>query len=117
MSSVDMSSSRHVEPNVPLRFSLDDLYEFLGMAAMDVLDRFQRVEVEIREDGYSVSQREGGAVDLVEVDVRSLRRLFGQRALELVAFAERLQLLVPVRDGWTFRTPAPPGSLRRSSRH
>ena len=87
-------------PDVPLPFSLGRVYEFLGTAAMDLLDRFQRVELEIREDGYTVTQSEGGVVDLVEVDVRALRRHFGPSALELIALAERLQVLVPVRDGW-----------------
>ena len=77
-------------PDAPLRFGLEDVYEFLGAAAMDLLDRFQRIEVEIRDNGYSVTYGGGGTIDLVEVDVRSLRQLFGALAIQLISFAERL---------------------------
>jgi HEAT repeat protein len=83
-------------------FTLDEVYEGLGAQAMGLLDPSQRVTIEIGEDDWSVSQRDGTdgkPAELVEMDVRSFRRQLGPAALSFVALAERLGVVVPARRG------------------
>ena len=76
-------------------FRLDELYEFLSECAVGLLDGFQRVITESSGGRYTATESAGQTVDLVDVDIRSIRRAFGPPSIELIAFAERLQLLVP----------------------
>jgi HEAT repeat protein len=82
-------------------FTLDEVYEGLGAVAMDLLDQFQRVTIEIDESGYSYGRTpaEGEPVDLVEIDIRSFRRRLGPAALSFLALAGRLDVVVPARRG------------------
>ena len=90
----EYEEARSADAAVP-GFSFDELYEFLSECALGLLDGFQRVTTESSRGRYSATESAGQTVDLVEVDVRSIRRAFGPPSLELIAFAERLQLLVP----------------------
>ena len=90
----EYEEARSADDAIP-GFSLDELYEFLSECAVGLLDSFQRVTTESSRGRYSATESTGQTVDLVEVDVRSIRRAFGPPSLELIAFAERLQLLVP----------------------
>ena len=90
----EYEAARSADDAIP-GFSLDELYEFLSECAVGLLDSYQRVTTESSGGRYSATESAGETVDLVEVDVRSIRRAFGPPSLELIAFAERLQLLVP----------------------
>jgi HEAT repeat protein len=80
-------------------FTLEEVYDALGAGAIELLDKFQRVAVEIGENSTRFTQTEGGPVDLVEMDVRSFRRRLGSDARPLLALAERLNVVVPARRG------------------
>ena len=58
------------------------------------MDRSQRVVTESSGGRYTATQTAGRTVDLVDVSVADIRRAFGPPSLELIAFAERLQLLI-----------------------
>src|SRR5262249_43516391 len=81
-------------------FSLDEFEDALGAATLDLLNRFQRVEIDLGPGWSRVTRTEGGPVDIVEMEIRAIRRRLGPQAFMLLALAQRLKIIIPTRPGY-----------------